>query len=112
MHADAEWARSKDDRRSIPSFYVFVSGNQVSWNNMKQNVVSRSSTELEHRAMSHVTTKIMWIFHILNEVGLEALTLAKLFCDNQAVLHVGYNPVFHERTKHIEVDCHFIREKK
>ena len=61
--------------------------------------------------MSQSTCEVMWIHHLLAEIGLEHSSPAKLWCDNQAALHIASNLVYHERTKHIEVDCHFIREK-
>ena len=53
----------------------------------------------------------MWIRHLLMEVGIETSIPTKLWCDNQAVMHIASNPIFHEQTKHIEIDCHFVREK-
>ena len=79
----------------------------VSWKSKKQHVVSRSSDESEYRAMAQATCDIMWIHQLLTELSLPA----KLWCDNQAAIHIASNPVFHERTKHIEIDCHFVREK-
>ncbi|KAK2970062.1 hypothetical protein RJ640_006535 [Escallonia rubra] len=77
----------------------------------KQSVVSRSSAESEYRAMAQSTCEVMWICHLLEEISLKPPLPAKLWCDNQAARHIASNPVYHERTKHIEVDCHFIREK-
>ena len=61
--------------------------------------------------MAQFTCEILWINHLLKKVGMDVVSPAKLWCDNQATLHIASNPVYHERTKHIEVDCHFIREK-
>ena len=55
--------------------------------------------------------EIMWLHQLLMEVGIETPGPAKLWCDNQVALHIAFNSVFHERTKHIEIECHFIREK-
>ena len=61
--------------------------------------------------MAHSMCEIMWLHQLLMEVGIMTVVSAKLRCDNQAALHTASNPVFHERTKHIEIDCHFVREK-
>ena len=67
--------------------------------------------ESEYRAMTPSVYKIMWIRQLLMVVSIETSIPAKLWCDNQAAMHIASNPVFHERTKHIEINCHFIREK-
>ena len=61
--------------------------------------------------MTQSVCEIMWLHQLLMEVGIMTMVLGKLWCDNQATLHIASNPVFHERTKHIEIDCHFVREK-
>ena len=83
----------------------------ISWKSKKQSVVSQSSAELEYRAMAQSVYEIMWIRQLLMEVGIETSVPVKLWCDNQAVMHIASNKVFHERTKHIEIDYHFVREK-
>ena len=73
--------------------------------------MAKSSAEAEYRAMALATCELIWQGHLLQELRFENDEQMKLICDNQAALHITSNPVFHERTKHIEVDCHFIREK-
>ena len=107
---DADWARSKEDKSTL-RYCVFVGGNIVSWKSKKQNVAFQSSAEFEYRAMIQSVCEIIWLHQLLMEVGIKTLVLAKLWWDNQAVLHIASNPVFHERTRHIEIDYHFVREK-
>ena len=90
---------------------MFVGKNLVSWKSKKQSIVSRSSAEFEYRAMTQSVYEIMWLHQLLMKVGIETPVPAKLWCDNQATLHIASNPVIHEQTKHIEIDCHFVREK-
>ena len=61
--------------------------------------------------MAQSICEIIWICQLLMEVGIETLVPAKLWCDNQVAMHIASNPIFHEQAKHIEIDCHFVREK-
>lgn len=83
----------------------------MSWSARKQATVSRSSTESEYKALANATAEIMWVQTLLAELQVESPSMAKLWCDNLGAKYLSANPVFHARTKHIEVDYHFVRER-
>ena len=88
---------------------MFLGGNLITWSSRKQKAVARSSTEAEYRALSSAATYLMWVQHLLTEIGISISQPLVLWSDNLGAQALACNPVYHARTKHIELDVHFIR---
>ncbi|RVW21991.1 Retrovirus-related Pol polyprotein from transposon RE2 [Vitis vinifera] len=110
-YCDSDWAGDPDDRCSTCGYGVFVGPNLISWSAKKQPVVSKSSTEAEYRCLALVTAEVYWLRMLLCELEISLDSLPVIWCDNISALALASNPIFHARSKHIEVDYHFVREK-
>jgi len=109
-YSDADWASCPNTRKSVTGWCMFLSSTLISWKSKKQARVSKSSTESEYRAMSLACSEIIWLRGLLTELGFPQNSATPLYVDNTSAIQIAANPVFHERTKHIEVDCHSICE--
>ena len=98
-------------RRSTTGFCIFIGDCLISWKTKKQPSISRSSAEAEYRALTATGSEITWLQYLLKDFQVHYPQPAFIYCDKQSAIHIANNPAFHERTKHIELDCHFIREK-
>jgi len=107
--SDADWAGDPTDRRSTTGYCFLLGSSLISWRSKKQTHVARSSTEAEYRALADTTSELLWLRWLLTDLGVSTSSATPLYYDNQSAIHIAHNDVFHERTKHIEIDCHFIR---
>ncbi|KAI3694502.1 hypothetical protein L1987_77468 [Smallanthus sonchifolius] len=110
-YTDADWAGCPDTRRSTSGYCVFLGDNLLSWSSKRQTTISRSSAEAEYRGVANVVAEICWLRNLLLELGRPPTRTSLVYCDNVSAIYMSGNPVQHQRTKHIEIDIHFVREK-
>ena len=110
-YADSDWARCPATRKSVSGYCVFLGDSLVTWKSKKQPTLSRSSAEAEYRRMASATCEVIWLSNLLGDMGVKDLLPVVLYCDNSSALQIAENPVFHEKTKHFEIDVHLVREK-
>ena len=110
-YCDSDWLGCPYTRRSRTWYLLVFGGAPISWKTKKQTVVSRSSAEAEYRSMDSTVSEVIWVRWLISELGIPSSQPTPMFCDKKAARHIANNPVFHERTKHVEMDCYFVRER-
>ncbi|KAK6147652.1 hypothetical protein DH2020_018564 [Rehmannia glutinosa] len=110
-YSDADWAKCTDTRRSISGYAIYLGEALISWKAKKQPTISRSSIEAEYRAIALTTCELQWISYLFQDVNLTQSQPAAIYTDSRSAYCISQNPCHHERTKHIQIDCHFVREK-
>ena len=110
-YSDVDWAGCPDSRRSTLGYCVFLGNNVVSWSSKRQTTVSRSSAEAEYCVVAHAVAETCWLRQLLQELHAPISSATVVYCDNVSVVYMTANLVHHRRTKHIEIDIHFVCEK-
>ncbi len=110
-YVDVDWAGSISVRRSTSGFMFSFRSVTITWSSKKQPIVALSSTEAEYRGAAMAACEVVWLRKLLGDLGLHVDRQVVIYCDNLSSIQLARNPMFHARTKHIEVHYHFIREK-
>ena len=108
-YSDSDWGGDLNNRRSKTGYVVFVAGGAVVWQTKSQKTVALSSCEAEYYAMTEAIKELLWLQGLLKELSITFET-PKLKVDNQGAIALAQNPVNHQRTKHIDIKYHFIRQ--
>lgn len=110
VYVDSDWAGDPDDRRSTTGLCIFLGPNAVTWMSKKQSTVSRSSVEAEYQAIAYTTAELRWFCYLLRELGIRLPEAPRILTDSKFALFMVNNPVVQAKTRHIDIDYHYVRE--
>ncbi|XP_052116590.1 cationic peroxidase 1-like [Arachis duranensis] len=109
-YSDSDWAGDPDDRKSTSGYCVFLGSNLVSWASKKQTAVARSSTEVEYRSMADLVAELIWVKNLMSELQFPSKEAPMVYCDNLSAVLLAANPILHSKSKHFDIDLHFVRD--
>ncbi|XP_021775243.1 uncharacterized protein LOC110739098 [Chenopodium quinoa] len=109
-YTDGDWGGCPDTRRSTSGYCCFLGDNLVSWSSKRQHTLSKSSAEAEYRGVANVVSEACWLRNLLLELHCPLRQATIVYCDNVSAIYLSGNSVQHQRTKHVEMDIHFVRE--
>lgn len=110
-YSDADWSTCQFSSRSLSANYVYLGDNLISWKTKKQKTISKSSAKAEYRSMSSTTSELVWVDGLLEDLNVIVPKPVLMYCDKRSVEYIAHNPAFHEKTKHIKQDYHYVREQ-
>lgn len=110
-YSDADWGGCPDTRRSTSGYCVYFGDNLISWSSKRQQSTSRSSAEAEYRAVANAVAETSWLRQLLVDLRCPPTHATLVYCDNVSAVYLSSNPVHHQRTKHVEIDIHFVRDQ-
>ncbi|CAA7015691.1 unnamed protein product [Microthlaspi erraticum] len=110
-YTDADWAGCPNTRRSTSGYCLYLGDNLISWSSKRQQTVSRSSAKAEYRGVANAVAETVWVRNLLLEIHCPITTATLVYCDNVSAVYLSTNPIQHQRTKHVVIDIHFVREK-
>ena len=110
-YADASWGDDLNNRRSTTGYLTKLDGNLISWKSQRQPTVALSSTEAEYMSLAAAVHEVIWLKRMLSSLKIYPNSKVKIYQDNQGAIALAKNPIFHQRTKHIDIKYHFVREK-
>ena len=111
VYSDAAWVGCPDTHHSTSGYCVFLGDNLICWSSKRQHTVLRCSAEAEYRGVANAMAKACWISQLLGELCHPLTRATLVYCDNISVVYLSTNPVHHQRTKHVEIDLHFVQER-